>query len=73
MASNLVVKVHPVVYMSIIDSFIRSTTPAKPDHPACDKVLGTLLGYYEKGVIQVESVYAVFDITLGHQLFFYSI
>lgn len=53
MASNLTVKVHPVVYMTIVDSYMRRARPTKTGQQAPDKVLGTLLGFYEKGAIQV--------------------
>ena len=53
MASNLTVKVHPVVYMTIVDSFMRRSRSTKGGQQSPDKVLGTLLGFYEKGAIQV--------------------
>ncbi|MCP9261892.1 Eukaryotic translation initiation factor 3 subunit F [Dirofilaria immitis] len=44
MASTLTVKVHPVVYLTIVDAFERRSN--KPG--ANDKALGTLMGFYEK-------------------------
>lgn len=49
MASTLTVKVHPVVYLTIVDAYERRSN--KPG--ANDKALGTLLGFYEKNAIQV--------------------
>lgn len=49
MASTLTVKVHPVVYLTIVDAFERRSN--KPG--ANDKALGTLMGFYEKNAIQV--------------------
>lgn len=53
MASNLTVKVHPVVYMTIVDSYLRRQRPTKAGQPANDKALGTLMGFYEKDAVQV--------------------
>lgn len=50
-ASQLTVKVHPLVYMTMVDSFERRKS--KEDQ----KALGTLLGFYEKNVVQVEFIY----------------
>ncbi|VDK27958.1 unnamed protein product [Anisakis simplex] len=55
MASTLTVKVHPVVYLTIVDAFERRSN--KPG--ANDKALGTLLGFYEKNAIQVTNCYAI--------------
>ncbi|MFH4982470.1 hypothetical protein AB6A40_009179 [Gnathostoma spinigerum] len=55
MASTLTVKVHPVVFLTIVDAFERRSN--KPG--ANDKALGTLLGFYEKNVIQVTNCYAI--------------
>ena len=49
MASPLTVKVHPVVFMTMVDSYERRSTRAGMN----DRALGTLLGFYEKGVVQV--------------------
>ncbi len=49
MASPLTVKVHPVVYLSIVDSYERRSQRAGMNTGA----LGTLLGIYEKNVVQV--------------------
>ncbi|KHN70763.1 Eukaryotic translation initiation factor 3 subunit F [Toxocara canis] len=55
MASTLTVKVHPVVYLTIVDAYERRSN--KPG--ANDKALGTLLGFYEKNAIQVTNCYAI--------------
>ncbi|OZC11269.1 Mov34/MPN/PAD-1 family protein [Onchocerca flexuosa] len=55
MASTLTVKVHPVVYLTIVDAFERRSN--KPG--ANDKALGTLMGFYEKNAIQVTNCYAI--------------
>ncbi|XP_025085872.1 eukaryotic translation initiation factor 3 subunit F-like isoform X1 [Pomacea canaliculata] len=52
MASNLVCKIHPVVYFSIIDSYERRNEDSK-------RVIGTLLGVYDKGVVEVTNCFAV--------------
>jgi len=49
---NLTVKVHPLVYMTIVDSYERRKSLE-------DRSLGTLLGYYEKNVIRVTNCYAI--------------
>uniref|UniRef100_A0A915EHL3 JAB1/MPN/MOV34 metalloenzyme domain-containing protein n=1 Tax=Ditylenchus dipsaci TaxID=166011 RepID=A0A915EHL3_9BILA len=55
MASSLTVKVHPVVYMTMVDSYERRSQKA-----ACNnRALGTLLGFYEKNVVQVTNCYAI--------------
>ncbi|PAV63717.1 hypothetical protein WR25_11492 [Diploscapter pachys] len=54
MASNLCVKVHPVVYMTIVDSYQRRSKSVK--NQMSDKALGTLMGFYEKGAVQVSSL-----------------
>jgi translation initiation factor 3 subunit F len=51
MASNLICKVHPVVCMTMVDAFERRINRQS------DRALGTLLGFYEKGVIQVIMTY----------------
>ncbi|CAG5130971.1 unnamed protein product, partial [Candidula unifasciata] len=52
MATSLVCKVHPVVYFSIIDAYERRNEDAK-------RVIGTLLGTVEKGVVEVTNCFAV--------------
>ncbi|CAI4224304.1 unnamed protein product [Auanema sp. JU1783] len=59
MASNLTVNVHPVVYMTIVDSYLRRSRPIKAGQQANDKALGTLMGFYEKGAIQVTNCFAI--------------
>jgi len=55
MASTMTVKVHPVVYLSIVDAFERRSNK----EGANDKALGTLLGSYEKNAVQVTNCYAI--------------
>jgi len=55
MASSLTVKVHPVVHLSIIDAYERRSQRAGMKSGA----LGTLLGIYEKNVVQVTNCYAI--------------
>lgn len=55
MASSLTVKVHPIVYMTIVDSFERRSQKSTCNNRA----LGTLLGFYEKDVVQVTNCYAI--------------
>ncbi|PAV63659.1 hypothetical protein WR25_07779 [Diploscapter pachys] len=57
MASNLCVKVHPVVYMTIVDSYQRRSKSVK--NQMSDKALGTLMGFYEKGAVQVTNCFAI--------------
>merc|ERR1712154_638484 len=52
MASNQVCKLHPVVLFSIIDSYERRNEDAK-------RVIGTLLGTVERGVVEVTNCFAV--------------
>lgn len=59
MASNLTVKVHPVVYMTIVDSYLRRSRPSKMGQQMPDKALGTLMGFYEKGAIQACSSFGL--------------
>ncbi|KAJ1358543.1 hypothetical protein KIN20_016986 [Parelaphostrongylus tenuis] len=59
MASNLTVKVHPVVYMTIVDSYLRRQRPTKAGQPPNDKALGTLMGFYEKDAVQVTNCFAI--------------
>uniref|UniRef100_A0A914HYZ0 Dynamin-like GTPase OPA1, mitochondrial n=1 Tax=Globodera rostochiensis TaxID=31243 RepID=A0A914HYZ0_GLORO len=67
MASSLTVKIHPVVYMSIVDAYERKSSSnitsrnlnSRPMETAENRALGTLLGFYEKNVVQVTSCYAV--------------
>ncbi|CAK5103628.1 unnamed protein product [Meloidogyne enterolobii] len=68
---DLTVKVHPVVYMSIIDAYERksssnigktvSTTAmsAQRQERVESRALGTLLGFYEKNVVQATNCYAI--------------
>jgi len=53
MASNLVVKVHPVVYMTMVDAFERRIDQSN------NRALGTLLGFYEKNVVQITNCYSI--------------
>lgn len=53
MASSLTIKVHPVVYMTMVDSFERRVQKSGVNNRA----LGTLLGFYEKNVVQVNFLY----------------
>ncbi|KAL3110149.1 hypothetical protein niasHT_015752 [Heterodera trifolii] len=67
MASNLTVKVHPIVYMSIVDAYERKSSSninsrvgtVRSVETTENRALGTLLGFYEKNVVQVTSCYAV--------------
>ncbi|CAJ0963521.1 unnamed protein product, partial [Mesorhabditis belari] len=59
MASSLTVKVHPVCYLTIVDAYERRSKPVKANQPANDKALGTLMGFYEKGAIQVTNCFAI--------------
>ncbi|XP_046354142.1 eukaryotic translation initiation factor 3 subunit F-like [Haliotis cracherodii] len=52
MATHLVCRVHPVVLFSIVDSYERRNEDSK-------RVIGTLLGSYEKGAIEVTNCFAV--------------
>ncbi|CAC5421639.1 eukaryotic translation initiation factor 3 subunit F-like [Mytilus californianus] len=52
MAASLVCRVHPVVLFSIIDSYERRNEDAK-------RVIGTLLGIYDKGSLEVTNCFAV--------------
>ncbi|CAJ0570303.1 unnamed protein product, partial [Mesorhabditis spiculigera] len=58
MASSLTVKVHPVVYLTIVDAYERRSRPIKANQ-ANDKALGTLMGFYEKGAVQVTNCFAI--------------
>jgi len=51
-SSSLVCKVHPVVLFSIIDAYERRNEDAK-------RVIGTLLGSVDKGVVEVTNCFAV--------------
>uniref|UniRef100_A0A915DE24 MPN domain-containing protein n=1 Tax=Ditylenchus dipsaci TaxID=166011 RepID=A0A915DE24_9BILA len=65
MASYGTVKVHPLVYMTIVDSYEKSFK--KDDRGK--NALGTLVGFRENDVIQVTDCYAIpFDISVteGH-------
>ncbi|XP_037267987.2 eukaryotic translation initiation factor 3 subunit f1 [Rhipicephalus microplus] len=52
MARNITVKVHPVVLFSIVDSYERRNDGA-------ERVIGTLLGSYEKGGVEVTNCFCV--------------
>jgi len=52
MASSLVCKVHPVVLFSVIDAYERRNEDAK-------RVIGTLLGTVDKGIVDVTNCFAV--------------
>ncbi|XP_076446573.1 eukaryotic translation initiation factor 3 subunit F-like [Babylonia areolata] len=52
MASNLVCKIHPMVMFGIVDAYERRKEQAK-------RVIGTLLGSCEKGVVEVTNCFAV--------------
>ncbi|XP_052796134.1 eukaryotic translation initiation factor 3 subunit F-like [Mya arenaria] len=52
MAANLVCQIHPVVLFTIVDSYERRNEDAK-------RVIGTLLGTYDKGVVEVTNAFAV--------------
>jgi len=55
MASNIAVKIHPVVYLTIVDAYERRSQKVG----ANDRALGTLMGFYEKGAVQVTNCYAI--------------
>ncbi|KAI6242784.1 hypothetical protein M3Y99_00185600 [Aphelenchoides fujianensis] len=55
MASTLTVKVHPVVYMSMVDAYERRINRKQTN----DRALGTLLGFYEKNVVQITNCYSI--------------
>jgi translation initiation factor 3 subunit F len=55
MASNITVKVHPVVYMTMVDSYERRSQKSGVNNRA----LGTLLGFYEKNAVQVTNCYSI--------------
>ncbi|XP_076328548.1 eukaryotic translation initiation factor 3 subunit F-like [Tachypleus tridentatus] len=52
MSPNLLVKVHPVVLFSIVDSYERR-------HEGANRVIGTLLGIQEKGAVEVTNCFCV--------------
>ncbi|BET01273.1 unnamed protein product [Nesidiocoris tenuis] len=52
MTSQLVVKVHPVVLFQIVDAYERRNADAQ-------RVIGTLLGTAEKGVVEVTNCFCV--------------
>ncbi|KAJ8683552.1 hypothetical protein QAD02_019344 [Eretmocerus hayati] len=52
MALNLIVKVHPVVLFQIVDAYERRGAEAH-------RVIGTLLGTVEKGVVEVTNCFCV--------------
>jgi len=57
MASLITCKVHPTVLLQIIDAYERR--PESKDKAGVSKVIGTLLGTVEKGVVEVANCYAV--------------
>jgi hypothetical protein len=62
MASPLTVKVHPLVLLTMVDSYERRSKKGATK----DQALGTLMGFYEKNVIQVTDCYAIpFRVTPG--------
>uniref|UniRef100_A0A7E4W9F0 MPN domain-containing protein n=1 Tax=Panagrellus redivivus TaxID=6233 RepID=A0A7E4W9F0_PANRE len=62
MASQLTVKVHPTVLLTMVDAFERRSRKATNK----DQALGTLLGFYEKGAIQVTDCYSIpFRVSAG--------
>uniref|UniRef100_A0A1B6D6H5 MPN domain-containing protein n=1 Tax=Clastoptera arizonana TaxID=38151 RepID=A0A1B6D6H5_9HEMI len=52
MALNLLVKVHPVVLFQIVDAYERRGADT-------DRVIGTLLGSIDKGVVEVTNCFCV--------------
>ncbi|ESP01824.1 hypothetical protein LOTGIDRAFT_200059 [Lottia gigantea] len=52
MSSNLVCRIHPVVLFTVIDSFERRNEDAR-------RVVGSLLGYYDKGAVEITNCFAV--------------
>ncbi|KAK6642038.1 Eukaryotic translation initiation factor 3 subunit F-1 [Polyplax serrata] len=52
MALNLTVKVHPVVKFQIVDAYERRSADAH-------RVIGTLLGFVDKGVVEVTNCFCV--------------
>ncbi|CDW60003.1 Mov34:MPN:PAD 1 family protein [Trichuris trichiura] len=55
--SGFTVRVHPVVILSIVDSYKRRESRGG----CCNKAIGTLLGtsYYEKNAVEVVNCYGV--------------
>jgi len=58
MASAIKVKVHPVVLFSIIESYERRPD-SKSGKSSEEKVIGTLLGSFDKGVVEVTNCFTV--------------
>jgi len=54
-SSTLTVKVHPVVFMTIVDSYERRSNK----QGKTQRALGTLLGFHEKNAVQVTNCYAI--------------
>ncbi|XP_076060560.1 eukaryotic translation initiation factor 3 subunit f1 [Oratosquilla oratoria] len=52
MALNLVAKVHPVVFFTVVDSYERR-------NPDAQRVIGTLLGTVDKGAVEVTNCFCV--------------
>ena len=73
MASNLTVKVHPSVYMQMVDAYERKSSSnigrsvtttvlsAQRQERMESRALGTLLGFYEKNVVQVLPIKIAFN------------
>lgn len=69
--TTLTVKVHPVVYMAIVDAYERKSSSnigktistagisAQKQERMESRALGTLLGFYEKNAVQVTNCYAI--------------
>ena len=53
MALNLIAKVHPVVFFTIVDAYERR-------HPEAHRVIGTLLGEFDHGINKVTKFYCYF-------------
>ncbi|KAK6173407.1 eukaryotic translation initiation factor 3 subunit F [Patella vulgata] len=52
MSTNLVCRIHPVVLFTVIDSYERRNEDAR-------RVVGSLLGYYDKGAVEITNCFAV--------------
>lgn len=55
MASPIVCKVHPVVFLTIVDAYERREIKEGSN----TKAIGTLLGYHDKGSVEVTNCYCV--------------
>ena len=49
---GLAVQIHPVALFAMVDSYERRLEPTR-------RVIGTLLGVKEKGVVEIRNAYAV--------------